>query len=330
MANNIIEWDGNCTLIGTPFLVDSLVPRDLEFRKLSAKPHSIILIQESLSSPIMEIKKAIIPIAGLGTRFLPLSKIIPKELFPLLGKPIIQYALEEIKKAGIKEIILIVNPRRKLILDYLKRTPDDEKTAKKIQNHNLLKEIKNLEELLSNFSVSVVYQAKPLGTGHALLQTKKIIGEEPVAVVYCDDVIDSKIPSLQQLVNVFKTSQRPTIALKKIPKENESPYGIVEGEKISSRLYKIKKFFEKPLAGTISSDLTSIGRYLLTPEVFEYLRKIPFNGKKELGLTDAFIEMLKDGKIIYGQEIEGEWLECGDKDKWIKSSFILSSKQWNH
>lgn len=274
----------------------------------------------------MEIKKAVIPLAGLGTRFLPLAKAMPKELWPLVDLPIIQYIINEAKDSGISEIIFVLNPENKIILDYLRPSPKIEKVLKERKEEKLLAELKKIEELSEEVSFSHVFQKKPLGDGHALLQAAKLIGEEPAACLFGDDVVEAKTPALLQLAKVFKTCQKPVIALYHLAKEKLPFYGIAGVERIASRLYKIKKIIEKPAENEAPSDLAIIGKYILTPEVFEYLRNTPPNQKGEIILANAFDQMLKDGKLVYGGEIEGRWLECGNKLGWLKSQLYLSLK----
>ena len=268
------------------------------------------------------IKKAVIPIAGLGTRFLPLSKVVPKELFPLVDKPVIQYIIEEAKASGIKEITFVIQPKKKEILEYFRI----EKILQDKERSYLAKELQKIRELVKNISFCAVLQMEPLGDGHAILQAKKLIGKEPFGVFFADDVIDSKTPCFLQLANIFRTSQAPIIGLKKITEEKISDYGIVGLEKISTHLYKIKKIVEKPEKNLAPSNLAITGRYILTPEVFNYLEKTPINSKKEIILADALRKMLDDGKLIYGYEFEGRWLECGTKPSWLESNLYLSLK----
>ncbi len=275
----------------------------------------------------MEIKKAIIPIAGLATRFLPLSKVVPKELWPLVDAPMVQYIVAEAKKSGIQEIIFVLSPEKKKVLDYLKPSPKIEKILKERKKESILAEVKNSEELFKNISFSYVLQKKPSGDGHAILQAAKAAGSEPVACMFGDDIIESKTPGILQLSNVFKTCQKPVIALCRLPKEKVPHYGIVGVEKIAHCLYKIKKIVEKPSLETAPSNLAIIGRYILTPEVFDYLKRAKPTKKGEIILAEVFNnQMLKDGKVIYGYELEGEWLECGDKLRWLKSHLYLSLK----
>src|SRR3989338_4364638 len=188
----------------------------------------------------LEIKKAIIPIAGMGTRFLPLSLAVSKEFFPLVDKPIIQYIIEEVKKSGIKEIVFIISPRQKMIFNYLKKSPELEATLVKRKKESLLKELKEFEQVLEGITFSFVVQKNALGDGHAILQAAKLAGKSPVAVSFGDDVVDSDEPALGQLINIFKTCNAPVIALKALPQHVIPADGNVSVEKIANHLYKIK------------------------------------------------------------------------------------------
>ena len=274
----------------------------------------------------LEVKKAIIPVAGLGTRFLPLSRVVPKEFLPLIDKPVIQYIVEEVKKSGITEIVFVVSPKDKMVLNYFKKSPDIEKVLVKAKKEQLLKELKDFEEIFKGISFSFVVQKVPNGDGHAILQAAKMTNKEPVAVSFGDDIIDSDEPALLQLINIFKTCGAPVVALKSLPQEKLPHYGVVSVEKIANNLFKIKKIVEKPDPQNIPSNLAIVGKYILTPEVFGYLKKAVPSKKGEIILAEVFDKMLSDGKVIYGYELKGEWLECGDKLKWIKSFFYLALK----
>jgi len=279
----------------------------------------------------MKVKKAIIPVGGLGTRFLPLSKILPKELWPLVDKPVLQYVVEEIKNSGIDQIIFVISPEKKMVLNYFKKYyfkkfPKLENTLKERNKLLLLQELKSLEKLCQGISHSYVIQKKPLGDGHAILQAQKFIKEEPVAVSFGDDIIESETPCVAQLIKIFKTAQKPVIALHQVPREKTSSYGIVKVEKIANRLFKIKKIVEKPDIDEAPSDLAIVGKYILTPEVFNYLKVAKPSKKGEIVLADVFEQMIKDGKIIYGYQFKGNWLECGKKLDWLKCHFYLSLK----
>jgi UTP--glucose-1-phosphate uridylyltransferase len=273
-----------------------------------------------------EIKKAIIPIAGLGTRFLPLSKAVPKELWPLADKPVIQYVVQEAKLSGISEIIFVVSPGKKIVLDYFKSSPAIEKILKERKKNQILTELQGLKKLCEGISFSFVLQKKPLGDGHAILQAESKLGQEGAAVLFADDVVDSQEPCLSQMFKIFKVSQKPVVALHRLPAERLPFYGIAAVEKIANRFYKMKRIIEKPAMEEAPSDLAVVGKYVLTTEVFHYLKKVKTGKRGEIILADALDKMLKDGKIVYGYEFEGKWLECGNKASWMESFFHLSLK----
>ena len=248
---------------------------------------------------MVKITKAILPIAGRGTRFLPLSRVLPKEIWPLLDKPVIQYIAEEALASGIKKIIFITRPEKKLILDYF----SGQKLAFETANQN-----------------------KPSGDGHAVLQAKSLIKNEPFAVLFGDDVVDSKTPCLSQLIKVFQKYQKPVIALYRLPKEKLPSYGIVGVEKIGAKVYKIKKIIEKPRIKEAPSNIAIVGKYIFTPEIFKYLAEAKPGFKGEIILAEILTKMIADGKEILGVEFEGKWLECGSKEKWIDSFLYLAKK----
>lgn len=273
-----------------------------------------------------EVKKAIILAAGLDTRFLPLSKTVPKALWPLADKPVIQYVVKELKASGITQIIFVLGPKRKQVLSYFKKDPELEKALKKRKKQKPLIELESLKELQKGLSMSFVLQQEPLGDGHAILQAKEKIGKVPFVVLFCDDMVDAKIPCTAQLLKVFKTCQRPVVALDRVPRELVSSFGMAKTEKIAHRLFKIKNIIEKPHPDKISSDLVVIGKYILTPEVFDYLKKQASDERGDITLADALAGLLRDGKIVYGYEIDGKWLRCGDKLSYLKSNLYLSLK----
>ncbi|MDD2913213.1 MAG: sugar phosphate nucleotidyltransferase [Candidatus Pacebacteria bacterium] len=274
-----------------------------------------------------EIKKAVILLAGLGTRFLPLSKIVPKEFWPLVDKPVIQYILEEAINSGIKEIIFVIRQDNRLILEYTnykKTFSEVEKVLRERKEEKILEDIKKLENLFKEVTFSYVFQKNPLGDGQAVLETKKAVKDDPVAILFADDVIKSKVPALSQLISVFNTSQKTTLSLFPLQKEKLSSYGVVNVERIANKHYKILGIVEKPSFSSAPSNLAVVGKYIIIPEVFDYLKKTKPTAKKEIILANAFSDMLRDKKTIYGKEIEGEWLECGNKLALLKSNIILS------
>ena len=276
---------------------------------------------------MLEIKKTIIPAAGLGTRFLPLSKVLPKELLPLTDVPMVDFAVREIKNSEINKIIFVLSENKKIILDYFKQNKKLENILEK-NNHKkqYLKVIKEKEKEFENLSFSFSFQHLPKGDGDAVLKAKNYIKKEGFAVLFPDDVFESKNPPLCQLKKIFQTSQKPIIGLRKVPKDKVSSYGVVSVEKIANKLYKIKGIREKPASEQASSDLVIVGRYMLTPEIFGYLKKTKENKRGEIILAEALNLMIKDGKMIYGYEISGEWLECGKKIDWLKSNLYLCLK----
>ena len=273
-----------------------------------------------------EIKKAIIPIAGLGTRFLPLSKALSKEFFPLVDKPIIQHIVEEMRDSGIKEIVFVVSPQQKTILNYFKRSTELEKLLIKRKKENILNELKEFHEQFKDISFSYVVQEKPNGDGHAIVQGLKLQKQETVATSFGDDVFYSETPAIAQLISIYKTCNAPVVGLKRVPRDKVPAYGTVLAEKIANNLYKVKKIVEKPKPEEVLSDLVIVGKHILTPDVFSYLRKAKPSARGEIILTEVLAKMLDEGKTIYGYELKGEWLECGDKSKWLKSFFYMSLK----
>lgn len=279
------------------------------------------------------IKKAIVPIAGMGTRFLPLSTVLPKELWPLADFPAIHYIIEEIKAAGIQDIVFVLSSDKKIVADYLnvasgkKKVPNLSKMEKILlerKKGSILNSLKGFQESMQDMNFSYVVQKKPLGDGDAVLQAAKSIGNEPAVVLFGDDIVDSKVPCITQLMNVFKTGEKPVLALHRLPKEKISSYGVADIEKIATRFYKVKGIIEKPELGQEPSDLAIVGKYIITPEVFGYLKKVKPDKAGEIRLAGAFGDMIQDGKIIYGYEFDGKWLECGSKLDWLKSNFYFS------
>lgn len=272
------------------------------------------------------VKKAIITIAGLGTRFLPLSKVLPKELWPLVDEPVIQYIVEEAIDSKIKEIIFVSRPNENLTWNYFKKRLKSKKILFSKYKDHFLPQLEKLEKILKKVNFRQVFQKKPLGSSHAILQAEKLVKNEPCAVLFADDVIESKIPCLLQLINIFKKLKKPVIGLCKVPKESFKFYGIIKGKKIGPRVYEIEDSIEKPSIEKAPSNLAIVGRYIITPEVFSQLKKHRFSLKSDITLSTTLVEMAKKGEKIYGYEFEGKWLECGNKLSYLKSNFYLSLK----
>jgi UTP--glucose-1-phosphate uridylyltransferase len=268
------------------------------------------------------VKKAIFPIAGMATRFLPLSKVVSKEMIPLVDKPMIHYTVEEALNSGIKEIQLVTRKNQRDVLDYFKSNPELEKILHEKNRKEDLEVLKGLNEVLKVIKFSYSIQKKPAGNVDAICQAKEFAGKDPVGIFFCDDIIYSDIPCFQQLKEIYETCQRPVVALKRMPKEKLHKYGVVAVEKIANNVYKIKKMIEKP-KGEAPSDLVMVGRYIITPEVFERIEKDKKMRMNDYSISQVLGEMAEEGQIVYGYEIKGEWLECGDKMGWFKSFLTL-------
>ena len=274
----------------------------------------------------MTIKKAIIPIAGMGTRFLPLSKVLTKEFWPLADRPVIEYIVREAIDAGVKKIIFVVKPGDRKILNYFKKNIWLEKTLKKNKKKDSLKSLEELEKFSKKISFSFATQKTPLGDGHAVLQAKNIAGKEPCLVLFGDDVVYSNIACAKQLTQVFNKYQKPVVALSALPKEKLSCYGIVKVKKINDRLYKILDIIEKPTINKAPSNLAVVGKYIINNDVFNFLENSPCQAKQEMRLAGAFKEMIKKGMTIHGYQFKGKWLECGNKTTYLKSNLYVSLK----
>jgi len=272
------------------------------------------------------VKKAVLPIAGLGTRFLPLSKTFPKELWPLINRPIIDYIVEEAKNSGAKEIVFVLSKEKKIILDYFKANHRVEKVLKERGKKDLLKQLREVENNYRSLSFSAVMQKKPLGDGHAILQARNKVGQEPCLISFGDDLVVSKTPCLRQLSSVFQKYGQPVVALKRVPREKISSYGVVQAKKLGPRLYQIERIVEKPKARLAPSNLAVVGKYILTPQVFSYLGKAKLSFRGEIILAETLEKMIQDGIMIYGYEFEGKWLECGNLHSWLKSNLFLAKK----
>ena len=272
---------------------------------------------------------AVLPLAGLGTRFLPLSKVMPKELWPLLNRPMVEYIAEEAIASGAEKIILVLSPDKKAIIDYFRPAPAVMKILKEREKTNILQELHCYDKRWQRIKIDVVWQKQPLGDGHAVLQAKSLFGKSPIMVSFGDDIIISKIPALAQLTNVFQKFGQPILALKRVPRERTGFYGVVKVKKIGPKLYRLLKCFEKPSPAEAPSNLVWPGKCILTNEVVEYLSQAKPVFRKEIILFKTFEKMLEDGKIIYGYEIEGDWLECGNVSGWLKSNLLLAKKDSN-
>ncbi|MDD4662106.1 MAG: sugar phosphate nucleotidyltransferase [Candidatus Pacebacteria bacterium] len=270
------------------------------------------------------ITKAIFPIAGLGTRFLPESKVVSKELIPLGAKPLLHYTVEEAILSGIEDIAFITRKNQKGALEYFEEDNDLLQILKENNKEREIRKLGELKEMASKIKISSYIQKKPMGVANALFQAKDFIFKEPCAISFCDDVVKSDIPCIEQLQRMFLTCGSPIIAIKRMPPERLPNYGVVKVEKIANRFYKVKSISEKPKIEDAPSDLAIVGRMILTPDVFEYLSNSKDMMIKDRSISVALGEMAELGKAIYAYEIEGDWLECGDITSWYKSFTLMA------
>jgi UTP--glucose-1-phosphate uridylyltransferase len=261
------------------------------------------------------IRKAVFPAAGLGTRFLPATKAQPKEMLPLVDKPIIQYGVEEAVASGIDNIILVTGRGKNAIEDHFDVSVELESFLEARGKKEQLDEIRKISNLI-NFSY--VRQGEPLGLGHAVLTTKLLVGDEPFAVILGDDVIDADPPAIRQMIDVFEELEGPVLAIERVPRETVSSYGIIDAEQIRPGVYRIRDMVEKPPISEAPSDLAIIGRYVLTPDIFPALEKIGKDRTGEIQLTNGLRQLLKS-RPIYGCQIDGVRHDTGNKLGFLKA-----------
>ncbi|HDD35513.1 MAG TPA: UTP--glucose-1-phosphate uridylyltransferase GalU [Candidatus Desulfofervidus auxilii] len=255
------------------------------------------------------VKKAVIPVAGLGTRILPATKAVPKEMLPVVDKPLIQYIVEEALASGIKEIILVTRQGKSAIENHFDSDFELETILEQRGKQEILMMVKHIVRMINIISVRQKY---PLGLGHAILCAKPLIFEEPFAVLLPDDLVDSNTPCIGQLIKIFEETKEPVVAVERVSIEKISRYGVIEPEYIKERLYKAKGLIEKPLPEEAPSDLGVIGRYVLTPDIFPILEHIPFGRGGELQLTDA-LHRYSQMNVVYAYEFEGKRYDAGEK-----------------
>jgi len=263
----------------------------------------------------MKIKKAVIPVAGLGTRFLPASKAIPKEMLTIVDRPTIQYIVEEVVASGIEEIILVTSEGKSAIENHFDYNFELETVLKNKNKHELCEVVSNISNLIDIVSVR---QKKPLGLGHAILTTRNVVGDNPFVVLLGDDLVLSKKPCCQQMMELFDEFQQPVVAIQQVPEDQTYQYGIIEGEKVRDRVYEVKRLVEKPAPGTVDSNLAIIGRYILLPEIFELLASTTPGHGGEIQLTDA-LQALSKRRPMYAYEFEGTRFDAGDKLGYLKA-----------
>jgi len=272
-----------------------------------------------------KIRKAVFPAAGLGTRFLPATKAQPKEMLVLVDKPIIQYVIEEAVASGITNIIIVTGRGKNAIEDHFDVSLELERMLEERGKTELLEQVRAISNMIN---VCYVRQGEQLGLGHAVLMARDLVGDEPFAVMLGDDIIDSRVPCMKQLMNVFESYGGPVVAVQKVPRQDISAYGVIDAEPEgdTGRVYRIRDMVEKPGIDEAPSDLAIIGRYILTPDVFEELEKTPRDKGGEIQLTNG-LRQLKDKRTVYGYHFEGVRHDAGQKLGFLKATVEFALKR---
>ncbi|HEV7680832.1 MAG TPA: UTP--glucose-1-phosphate uridylyltransferase GalU [Pyrinomonadaceae bacterium] len=255
------------------------------------------------------VRKAVFPAAGLGTRFLPATKASPKEMLPLVDKPLIQYVVEEAVASGVESVIIVTGRGKAAIEDHFDVSFELEKLLEERGKHVELKAMRAISEIAR---VSYVRQQEALGLGHAVLQARDLVGDEPFAVMLSDDIIDSETPALRQLIDVYEKYDAPVVAVFEVAGEAISRFGVIDGEEIEAGVYKIKDMVEKPAFAAAPSNLAIIGRYVLTPDIFAEIEKTRPGAIGEIQITDAMRSLMKQ-RPFYAVRFEGKRYDAGDK-----------------
>jgi UTP--glucose-1-phosphate uridylyltransferase len=269
------------------------------------------------------IKKAVIPAAGLGTRFLPATKAQPKEMLPIVDKPTIQYIIEEAVESGIEDIIIITGRNKRAIEDHFDKSVELELLLRRTQKDELFKMVANISNMVD---IHYVRQKEPLGLGHAVLCARKFIGNEPFAVLLGDDIIDSEVPALKQMIQKYNRVQASIIGCKEVLWEEVEKYGIVQYMEVVNDLFKVEKLVEKPTIENAPSTQAIIGRYILTPAIFDILEQVYPDKKGEIQLTEGLDQLLLK-ESIYSYNIEGNRYDVGDKFGFLQASIDYALKR---
>jgi UTP--glucose-1-phosphate uridylyltransferase len=269
----------------------------------------------------MKVRKAVFPVAGWGTRFLPATKAMPKEMLPLVDKPIIQYVVEECLDSGVKSIIMVTGRVKRAIEDHFDISFELESVLKGQGKEGFLKEVRRIALMAD---MIYVRQKQPLGLGHAILSAKEAVGDEPFAVLLGDDVIyDPQKSTLARMLEIYERYNRPVIAIREVPGEQVVRYGIVGGKVLGGGVVEISSMVEKPSVDVAPSNWAIIGRYVLPPETFDYIEETKMGPTGEIHLTDALSRLLHDGPV-YGYLFPGTYLDCGEKLGYLKAMIYYS------
>lgn len=266
-----------------------------------------------------KIRKAVFPVAGLGTRFLPATKASPKEMLPIVDKPLIQYAVEEAAAAGITEMIFVTGRGKRSIEDHFDKAYELES---ELASHGKIKQLKEIQGLLpDNLHYSYVRQSEALGLGHAVLCARSLVGDEPFAVVLADDLIDAEVPVLQQMAELFEQHGSSVIGVQNVPLEQTQQYGIVRTQSMGVRIHRIIDIVEKPQPEQAPSTLGVVGRYVFTPEIFDFLEHVTPGTGGEIQLTDAIAAMLATHPVL-AYEFKGKRYDCGSKLGYLEAAVV--------
>ena len=269
-----------------------------------------------------KIRKAVFPAAGLGTRFLPATKASPKEMLPLVDKPLIQYGVEEALASGLDEVVIITGRGKRAIEDHFDVSFELEYELKEKKKYRMLEEVERISNMV-NFSY--IRQRKALGLGHAVLCAERAVNSEPFVVILSDDIIDSKVPATKQLIKVFEKYHDPVVAICEVDPSEVSNYGVIDGFEVEPGVFRIKDMVEKPAPGKAPSNLAIIGRYVLTPDIFDALRETGPGKGGEVQLTDGLKALMRK-RPVYGLKFKGTRYDAGDKLGFLKAQVEFALK----
>ena len=269
-----------------------------------------------------KIKKAIIPAAGLGTRFLPATKAQPKEMLPIVDKPTLQYIIEEAIASGIEEILIVTGRNKKSIEDHFDRSVELELELEKKGKEEYLKMVRDISNMVN---IHYIRQKEPKGLGHAIYCAKSFIGNEPFAVLLGDDIVDAEVPCLKQLINCYNEYKTTVLGVQEVQYENVNKYGIIDGKCIDERVYKLKDMVEKPNKEEAPSNIAILGRYILTPDIFDILQYQEPGKGGEIQLTDALKQLAKR-EVMYAYQFSGKRYDVGDKLGFLEATVDFALK----
>jgi UTP--glucose-1-phosphate uridylyltransferase len=264
------------------------------------------------------VTKAIFPVAGLGTRFLPATKSVPKEIMTLVDRPLIQYAIDDARAAGIREFIFVTSRGKSALEDYFDIAPELEATLRKKGKTDMLEELKATN--MDSGAIAYIRQHKALGLGHAVWCARRLVGNEPFAVILPDDVIAAEKPCLEQMVEAHEETGGCVVAAMEVPQDKASSYGVIDIKEDLGSMVSVKGLVEKPPADEAPSNLAVIGRYILTPKIMQNLNKLKSGSGGEIQLTDAIDAELRDGRDVFGYRFRGQRFDCGSKAGFLQAT----------